>query len=394
MSYTEADLAAGFVKLGISRLANKYPFHAALLEKFRLEPSSSVGTMAVAPANDDVRLLFDIEFVRSLPADQLGGVLLHEVHHVVFGHLTLDRSKYQDDWAITVAMECSVNEFVQEPLPGEPVTLSLFPELPPMESTHERYERLKKIPQDGRFQISTSDNHEVWVIGDCAGDDRQVLADLVEQAAIEGGGLPKDLADALARARTHGDAPGSGIEIVLSDAQGHLDWRHVLRRYVGQVLAPHAVYHRPPRRFPELLGIMPGRCRRSGRAAALAVIDTSGSISPEDLEAIDGELARIAKAHKVLVVECDDDIRKVYQYRSRLQEVHGRGGTDLRPPLEPDFLRQHRPDVLIYFTDGFGPAPDNPPRCPIVWCLTEGGEAPATWGRVVRIGGSDASEAN
>jgi hypothetical protein len=49
------------------------------------------------------------------------GVLLHEVHHVVFGHVVADPDDFPDRWARIVAEEVTVNEFVTEPLPVTPV---------------------------------------------------------------------------------------------------------------------------------------------------------------------------------------------------------------------------------------------------------------------------------
>src|SRR5207245_10834962 len=43
--YSTASLAAGIIKRGMLRLADKYPFHAKVLEKVRLAASPSVGSM-------------------------------------------------------------------------------------------------------------------------------------------------------------------------------------------------------------------------------------------------------------------------------------------------------------------------------------------------------------
>jgi predicted metal-dependent peptidase len=116
----------------------------------------------------------------------------------------------------------------------------------------------------------------------------------------------------------------------------------------------------------------------------MAVLDTSGSIPDEVLEIIDGELRMLASGHDVTVVECDAEIHRVAPYR-RLEAVSGRGGTDLRPPLEPGVLRKLRPDIVVYFTDGLGPAPEAAPAVPVIWCLVPGGTEPAEWGQVVRM---------
>lgn len=117
----------------------------------------------------------------------------------------------------------------------------------------------------------------------------------------------------------------------------------------------------------------------------MAVIDTSGSITVPILERINRELRQIGKKGRVTVVECDKKIHATYPYRSGVTEVRGRGGTDLRPPFERDFLAKHRPRVIVYFTDGGGRAPLKPPSVPVIWCLSPRGVQPARWGTAVKM---------
>ncbi len=86
---TPDRVAEGRVRLASTRLAGTFPFHALVLEKFRLVASPAVETMGVTATASGVLLLYNPGFVLGLPADVLGGVVLHEVHHVVLGHLGL-----------------------------------------------------------------------------------------------------------------------------------------------------------------------------------------------------------------------------------------------------------------------------------------------------------------
>ena len=176
-----------------------------------------------------------------------------------------------------------------------------------------------------------------------------------------------------------------------SELDGHhgsakVAWKHQLRRYVGRELEKSPSYARPPRRFPHLLGVVPGVVQRSARPRIVAIIDTSGSITDGMLAEISSELTYMAKDRDVVVVECDAEIHAVYPYRKPIEKVNGRGGTDFCPPLEPAFLRKIGADLAIYFTDGQGPAPDRRPQVPVVWCLTPGGCRPAAWGKEVKMG--------
>jgi len=455
----------GQLHIALQRLASRYPFHVAVLERLRHRVQRDVGTMAVAVEDDQVVLSVNPEFVLATPLDQLVGVLLHEVHHILFGHVTADPADYPDEWARTVAEEVTANEFVKEPLPGVPITLKQFPELPPDESTDERYRRLSKrqarcalktpsppqvggkqtgtqessIPGNGSQETGDSgagqqsakegktgkaagqekgdddtlysatgkkkttasktgggqgreegntlvDDHSVWQSTEAdRGQAARVVKELLQSAAEDVGG--SNVPDAF-RSVLEGLGIGKnagGAEQALSEPDsGQVPWNRLLRRYVGSVLQSQPDFLRPPRRFPNLVGIVPGRRRRGTKPRIMAVIDTSGSITDETLDAINGELVYLGRDHDVLVVECDAEIHGVYAY-SRIESVGGRGGTDLRPPFAVDFLRKHKPDLMIYFTDGEGPAPDRPSRVPTVWCLTPGGTPPADWGRIVRM---------
>jgi predicted metal-dependent peptidase len=181
-----------------------------------------------------------------------------------------------------------------------------------------------------------------------------------------------------------GNSPSEAEREIQGHGQGQVPWQRLLHRYAGQILEVRPVFTRPPRRFPDLVGIIPGKGRQQDKPKILAIIDTSGSITEELVVLIDAELARLAKSYDVTVVECDCEIHAVYRYKP-VKAVQGGGGTDFHPPLEPVFLQKHKPDLIVYFTDGEGPAPEKSPRVPVIWCLTPEGERPATWGREIRM---------
>jgi predicted metal-dependent peptidase len=361
--------------------------HVALLSRLQVTTRESIDTMAVRTEGEQLTLLYNPTFVLDISLAELVGVLLHEVLHVLFGHLSMASEDYPNSAARTIAQEVTVNEYIAEPLPGEPVQLEQYPMLPPGESTEERYRRLETIIPEVQA-VETLDNHEQWSDTDNVQAIRQAIEDAIVLAGPEN--VPEELRQALA-GQGIGTEAGQQLESIDRGRRGSMDWRTLLRRYVGQALEVRPTFARLSRRFPDLAGIVPGQARQTCRPKIMAVIDTSASISRELLTRIDGELRRLAKSNGILIVECDVCIHRIYSYdlEDGLHAVQGRGGTDLRPPFQCVFLREHRPDLIIYFTDGCGSAPERKPHVPVIWCLTPEGESPTSWGRSVHMQAAD-----
>jgi predicted metal-dependent peptidase len=315
----------------------------------------------------------------------LEALLHHEAGHIVFGHLTHTDEDYPDTDARIASEETTVNEWIREPLPPTPVTLADFPALPANEMTRQRYERLCKIPKKQWRCLSTSDDHSRWEEIEDPDQIRRAIQRLIVLAVTSTGiaRIPIELQKAVRAAI--GVAPGTDLTTIFGTGRGKVDWRQQLRRYVGRMLDREPSYQRPDRRLPKLLGIVPGKASQSSKPKVLAAIDTSGSISDAQLEDFDAELARLNRRYEVTVVECDAKIQAVYRYQPVKKPNQGRGGTDFRLVFEPEFLRQQRPDVLVYLTDGFGQPPEQRPRVPTVWVLTLHGKRPVPWGHEIRL---------
>lgn len=412
--------AAGTLRIALHRMADSYPFHANLLSEGRFEANVSIKTMAVTVRAGRITFLYSPRFVTRCSLPELAGVLHHELNHVLFGHIFADPVRYPDRNARLISEEVTVNEWVREPLPGVPVTLDQFPALPPGEDTETRYRRLAQtepkchrdvpkpsshVPKNGsprtvNGSVCTGnlpiaeplDDHRVWA------EARQdpTIASLAVAVEVrkaqqrltpeQWNALPEQLRSQIVRL-TRGSIPGQVEEVFTAGLtpRKSINWRRLLHRYVARIAEERPVFNRPPRRFPHLVGVLPGRGRRNQRPRIMAVIDTSGSVTTSDLYCISAELARFAPAYEVVVVECDAAVQAVYAYRQPIRKVCGRGGTDFRPVFAVEFLRKHKPDVLIYFTDGNGKPPTDRPNLPVIWCLTSAGEKPTDWGHVVRM---------
>jgi len=375
--------AKGRVSLATDRLAAELPLHAGILAQWRIVEDTSIGTMAIGYNRGRLTLYFSPHFVESISLEELSAVLSHEANHVLFGHCEREPVANENKRAMVIAEETTVNEWVSGPLPGDPIVLANYPALPPNEDTLTRYDRLLTILPEAK---DTLDDHSRWeqirasgVLGN------SVIATAIARVWDQMTPEQKAKVNLPEKAKKIVEqAVRSAGASVLSSGTSQVPWQKVLRRYVGQAMNRRPVFTKPSRRFPDLVGILPGRGRSGSKPRILAAIDTSGSMTASILSDISAELSVMAKTHEVIVVECDNKIRDVYPFRP-IGVVHGRGGTDFRPVFQSDFLRQHKPDLVVYFTDGCGSAPIEPPHMPVIWVLTGGGKKPASWGKELRI---------
>lgn len=66
--------------------------------------------------------------------------------------------------------------------------------------------------------------------------------------------------------------------------------------------------------------------------------------------------------------------------------IQGRGGTDFRVPIAAALELKPKPNIIIYYTDAYGPAPEHKPvGMEFIWCIVGEGKEPASWGHRVRI---------
>lgn len=138
-----------------------------------------------------------------------------------------------------------------------------------------------------------------------------------------------------------------------------ITWKQLLKRYIGTIPDGHRktrlrLNRRQPERY-DISGAINNRIIK-----LVVAIDTSGSMSPEDLNRIMVEIFDIigTRLCEVTIIECDADIRHMYKAHSVKDisyDIHGRGGTSFIPAIEyVNSNRYFRDAILIYFTDGEG----------------------------------------
>jgi len=395
---TELDAWLGAFVRAPAFLA-RYPFYAAVLAQLQPVADPSVKRMAVSVEGGRFYLHINVDSFLSEP-QYLLGVLLHEVHHVVLGHLTHPRFHGECDVELMdLAVEMSANEYIEEPLPS-PITWQPYKALGMRagQSTLERYERLidaaLPIPSPAGGSAKSpgelTDDHRYLRRGDPEPGALEQNRQLIVRAAAEAHEHVRG--DDLAALLCAGKDPGSLVEAltgVLGRADHFLDWKTALRMFAARARAPVHTYARPNRRFPGRVGEIPGRAyspRVVTKPRLLVAIDTSMSMSVPELAEVARQLGALAEHATLTVLECDTRVTRVYPWAGGIENVKGRGGTDLRPAFADPVLAAQRIEGIVYFTDGDGPAPEAPPAVPVLWILTKPEAFACPWGQRAWLG--------
>ena len=373
-----------------SDFAARYPYYAAALGNMLPVADPSVQRMAVSLYEGKFYLHINVESFLREP-QFLRGVLLHEVHHVVLGHLSHPKfADVAEPELCDLALEMSANEYIEEPLPN-PIIWQKYARigLRAGQSTLERYEKLLEASRSGKLGAQFGS-------GDVLDDHRRFKKTAGEPGAIEQtrqllAHTIEEIGDLDDPHNPHqgllaGRDPGELLEELdawLGPPTYYVDWKTALAMFASQRRTPVGTFTRPSRRFPHRIGEIPGRAwspRAMNKPRLLIAIDTSMSMSTAEIEEIAKHLRLIHDQAFMTIVECDAEIQRVYPFTGKLSDVVGRGGTDLRKVFSDEFLRLHLPEGIVYFTDGEGPFPDEPPRIPTLWILTKPTAFECPWG--------------
>ncbi|MEV0535732.1 VWA-like domain-containing protein [Kitasatospora sp. NPDC050463] len=401
-------------KLYAARLhaANVRPYLATALFALHTVESRSIPTMAV---DRHWRCYVSPFFVERTPVEELAGVWVHEVSHLLRDHHgRSDRVARErgltgpgERLRMNIAADFEINDdvfgngLVAPEGAVRPNSLGL-----PEGQLMEDYLRL--------FSLGPLTRDLAWL--DC-GSGADGLERGWELGPDGAHGLSAQERDAVRFRVAQGikGRPGSAPQAWQRWAEDAFHppqaWRELLGAAVrtaaaGSGAGEDYTYGRPSRRSAGLPGVvLPSLRRRPPRVAV--VIDTSGSVSDAELGSALLEVTAISRAvggrrDLVTVLPCDAAARVAHPLcRAEGIPLLGGGGTDLRTGFARALRARPRPDVIVVLTDGQTPWPDSRPPCrtvvglfprePVTGSQDEEDpdyepDTPPDWARVVTIG--------
>ena len=378
------------------KLLIEQPFLGAILIRQNLIPV--VDSRCKTALTDGQNIFVSPEFYLDMTPGERRFLLAHEVWHTVFLHF-LRRGKRNRE-LFNIAADMEINALLR----AEKFKLREDALLPEPEwrdlNAEEIYERLLQEQYEAN-EVNTMDSH-IEPEGDPGalpavpegGGEGDVILD--PDFKVDFGAHPEDLARekvieaATQCERKRGKLPNNIAQIVEGFRAGKLHWKELLAQFVTSCFGGSRRWLPPNRRY-----ISSGlylQSRRDSQIKAVLAVDTSGS-TKDDLLRFAGELANLFDTfgnYELKVICCDSKIQSVENFSDvapfdgKRFSFKGGGGTSFKPVFEYVATKCEQPDLLIYFTDGYGDVPEKP-AYPVMWVITPGGKNIVPWGMEAKM---------
>lgn len=389
--------------------------YSAMLQGCRLKMDNCVPTAGVRiSGRGQVELMINQNFWNSLEGYEGVGLLMHEMLHILYEHLT--RGKTLNPRIANIAMDISINQFI--PLHWLPKG-AMMPEMkyPDFVSVKDETGQVQQVAhpnageymwklEKGRtFEVyykdlmklkeelekdmegqSTLDDHDWQDNGEDfdesegGGKPGQGKDGKEKKGAGKGGSLSEELRkmayDSLInKAVSEASAqPGSIPQHVLQALSerfkpAKVNWQKELKGYIGRKYSQDVESSR--NRINRRLGLMAPGHKKTFSPEILIAVDSSGSVSDAWFASFMCEIRGILKGQdeKVEVFFFDSEVVPNKMKLSDLKVMPKRpacGGTDFQKAI--DYANKVRPDLLVVFTDGDAHDPKKP-AYPLLWAL-------------------------
>ncbi len=295
------------------------------------------------------------------------GLLVHECWHVAFNHPSRSES-FINKRKLNQAQDYLINLMLKD----------VDYELPAGGLVDEKF---RGMSSDQIYDL-LPDDHEPDYVEDVIipGDEQeQEVKDNIQQILIKAHIQAKE-------ENQVGDIPGE-IQIMINNLiNPKLDALTIFRNYYNSFCKDDYSMSRPNMRFfPDYY--LPSLYSEGMDELAFAV-DTSCSVSDPEFIAFISEIDNFKNQLNpkiTTVIDFDTVIRKVHILHEgqdvRSLNFSGRGGTDLRPVF--DYYDDHKPNVLVVFSDLECCPIEEDPGYPVVWICVDNPYAKVNFGTLI-----------
>lgn len=362
----------------VVRLIMKETFYAQMLFSQELVLTNDLPTLGV----DGTYLYINQAYFLKLTPELRESALVHEILHVVYEHMF--RREWRDPAVWQLAIDYEVNPMIKQygrglgenwlyerkytNMPAEMIYKELLKE----------FEKDPKKRPGGEEGLEPQDN-----VMDPQGD----AGEIAKTRAV----VQSNIIKAAAIAKQFGPLPGN-LESIIEEKKGAKQpWHEILHRWMKSMSWRDYTWSKPERRTFHKTGIYAPRMYSERLSRVAAGVDWSGSMSDEQLGIIQYHVNLIlmdADPEEFHLMHFDtriakEEVVKPYDYPVKFH-TSARGGTDFRPVFNRIAELGQEPEVLLMFTDCFGPFPDEAPNYPVLW-ITDTKDAQVPFGEVILI---------
>ncbi len=361
------------------------PFFASLALKMKLVADPSCETMWV----DGVSMGYNPAFIEPLPLEQVKGLICHEVMHVACHHNTRRGERDFENW--NIACDYAIDPIVKNAGFVQPWE-SINPQYHNWEAEkifkdllQRRKDNNREGGNDGAGQDSCEDNN------DSAQTDKQPPGGFGEVRDYPGKNGGKASAaekrqaeqeqkiavkQAAQIAKAQGTLPQSLERLINEITEPKIPWREILARFLTEPARNDYSWQMPNRRFIHQ-GLYLPELKNPELGLIALLVDTSGSISQQDLNQFAAEMHSLLAAYKteLIIIYVDAAVQGVEFIASddtdMNLELKGGGGTDYRPGYDWLHEQGHMPTAAVYLTEGYCNSFPDEPDFPTLWALTQ-----------------------
>lgn len=346
--------------INISLLSSEDNFFGQFMIQIKREINFNITwPIATEVTLEGYKMHFNPFLMLPLSLKEMEALIKHEIYHIMYNHYERERSLKNkvSTLAINIAMDLSINQYIKN-LPAfckklhtvnieydldlkEDMPIEVYAE--EIQKAIDKRKNKKVIKKDSNIQrsIDLERAHELWERGELTLDNIKDIKKRTSKSAYKGK-APKDIE-----------------KMILSfDEKEEIDWKSHLKRLLNtSKIGYKKTITRKDRRQPDRLdirGVLPNNIPE-----ILVAIDISASMSDGEIKSIMKEILALCrnKLGKIKVIECDNQIRRVYELKSTKdikQRMNKSGATQFSPVFNYIKENNYRNHILIYFTDGVG----------------------------------------
>ena len=375
------------------KLVLEKPFWAAIMYQLLMSVRMGEGTAWT----DGRRLVFDAQFIDLLTEEQLLGLILHELAHVVFmhhlrrgprdGQLWNMAADYCINWLLVhvdsqVLPDGALLEDEYKDDTAEQAYAKLYKKYPPPPQGHGN----PPGPCNGGLGgqqppgVPGVPGQDWGEVRDATGEGDVKLTDSQKKAAEQL--MAVSIRQAMNTARRQGKMPGGLREKFEGLLKPTVDWKKILNDFLSERFPLDYSWTTVNTRRSLPDSCLPGRDGIQWARVAVA-IDTSGSVTVDEIRQMCSEIMHCLDCYdsngqgmEIDVLYCDTELHGHETLTSGdmpYQEIKGGGGGTMFSPVMEEFKdRQYLtedPAALIYMTDGCCDDFGDDPEIPVLWMM-------------------------